>query len=134
MAHETALFATEQPLMIARNVQTAFLIAGKLLQVGETKRKRAQIARDLPEGSLAVVLSNYGRYLEGNRAMFEDMRARGVSLCLVTLCYEGPTALVFDEVIRLSRDGFSPVGSYPMKAFFDVLARRLLVASSVAHP
>ena len=75
MTRETALFATEQPLMIARDVQVAFLAAGHLIHVGETGSKRQQIAQELPSGSLAIVLSNYGRYLEDNprRLMLKTM-------------------------------------------------------------
>jgi hypothetical protein len=44
----------------------------------------------------------------------------------VTLCYDGPSCLLFDRVIRLSAHGFSGVGSFPMKAFFKLVIRRLL--------
>lgn len=126
MTRETALFAIEQPLMIARDVQVAFLAAGRLVHVGETAGKRRQIAQELPSGSLAIVLSNYGRYLDDNREMLEVLKSRGVGLCLVTLCYDGPSCLLFDRVIRLSAHGFSGVGSFPMKAFFKLVIRRLL--------
>ena len=130
MTRETALFATEQPLMIARDVQVAFLAAGRLIQVGETASKRRQIAEDLPGGSLAIVLSNYGRYLEDNRETLERLKSRGVGLYLVTLCYDGPSCLLFDRVIRLSAHGFSGVGSFPMKAFFKLVIRRLLAGEA----
>ena len=130
MTRETALFATEQPLMIARDVQVAFLAAGRLIQVGETANKRRQIAQELPSGSLAIVLSNYGRYLEDNREILEGLKSRGVGLCLVTLCYDGPSCLLFDRVIRLSAHGFSGVGSFPMKAFFKLVIRRLLAGGA----
>jgi hypothetical protein len=130
MTRETALFATEQPLMIARDVQVAFLAAGRLIHVGETGSKRQQIAQELPRGSLAIVLSNYGRYLEDNREMLERLKSRGVGLYLVTLCYDGPSCLLFDRVIRLSAHGFSGVGSFPMKAFFKLVIRRLLAGEA----
>lgn len=130
MSRETALFATEQPLMIARDVQVAFLAAGRLIHVGETGNKRRQIAQELPSGSLAVVLSNYGRYLEDNRETLEGLKGRGVELWLVTLCYDGPSCLLFDRIIRLSAHGFSGVGSFPMKAFFKLVIRRLLAGEA----
>lgn len=126
MTRETALFATEQPLMIARDVQVAFLAAGRLIRVGDTASKRRQISHELSGDSLAIVLSNYGRYLEDNREVLEGLKSRGVGLCLVTLCYDGPSCLLFDQVIRLSGHGFSSVGSFPMKAFFKLVIRRLL--------
>jgi hypothetical protein len=128
MTHETAFFGTDQPLMIAHDAQVAFLAAGHLVQVGETEAKRNQIAEELPDGAFAVVLTNYGRYIEDNREMLEGLRSRGVKLCLVTLCYDGPACLLFDRVIRLSAHGFSGVGSFSMKAFFKIVIRRLLVA------
>ena len=42
--NEAAFFATDQPLMIARDTQVAFLAAGHLVHVGETEAKRQQIA------------------------------------------------------------------------------------------
>lgn len=130
MLHETAFFATDQPLMIARDTQVAFLAAGHLVHVGETEAKRQQIADELPEGSFAVVLTNYGRYLEDHRDTLEALKNRGVTLCLVTLCYDGPSCLLFDRVIRLSTRGYSGVGSFPMKAFFKIVIRRLLVGKT----
>lgn len=124
---ETAFFATDKPLSMARDLQIAYLLAGKLIQVGETKQKRRQIASELPEGSLAVVFSNYGRYVDGNRPMLEEMRRRGVSLWLVTLCYDGPNVLLFDKVISLSRGGYSSVGGFPMRVFVEFVVRRLLL-------
>lgn len=130
VTRETALFATEQPLMIARDVQVAFLAAGRLVRVGETGGKRRQIAEELPSRSLAIMLSNYGRYLEDNREMLESLKSRGVKLCLVTLCYDGPSCLLFDQVIRLSGHGFSSIGSFSMKAFFKLVIRRLLAGQA----
>lgn len=124
---DTAFFATDKPLAMARDLQTAYLLAGKLVQVGETRQKRRQIASELPEGSLAIVFSNYGRYVDGNRLMFEDLRRRGVTLCLVTLCYDGPNLLLFDKVISLSRGGFTSVGGFPMRVFIEFMVRRLLL-------
>lgn len=124
---DTAFFATDKPLAMARDLQTAYLLAGKLVQVGETRQKRRQIASELPEGSLAIVFSNYGRYVDGNRLMFEDLRRRGVTLCLVTLCYDGPNLLLFDKVISLSKGGFTSVGGFPMRVFIEFMVRRLLL-------
>jgi hypothetical protein len=112
--------------MIARDTQVAFLAAGHLVHVGETEAKRHQIAEELPDDAFAVVLTNYGRYIEDNREMLERLRSRGVTLCLVTLCYDGPSCLLFDRIIRLSAHGFSGVGSFSMKAFFKIVIRRLL--------
>ena len=125
---DVALFAADKPLTLARDLQTALLLAGRLAQVGETKQKRQQVARDLPEGSLAVVLSNHGRYVDGNQEMLSDLRRRGVRLWLVTLCYAGPGALLFDHVMRLTTDAYSSVGIYPMRAFVEILVRRMLAA------
>lgn len=129
--NEAAFFATDQPLMIARDTQVAFLAAGHLVHVGETEAKRQQIAEELPAGSFAVVLTNYGRYLEDHRDALEALKGRGVTLCLVTLCYDGPSCLLFDRVIRLSAHGYSGIGSFPLKAFFKIVIRRLL--TSVAN-
>ena len=128
MTHEAAFFGTDQPLMIARDTQVAFLAAGHLVHVGETEAKRHQIAEELPDDAFAVVLTNYGRYIDNNREMLERLRSRGVTLCLVTLCYDGPSCLLFDRIIRLSAHGFSSVGSFSMKAFFKIVIRRLLAA------
>ena len=127
LAHETAFFATDKPLSMARDLQTAYLLAGKLIRVGETKQKRRQIAGELSEGSLAIVFSNYGRYVEGNRSMLEGMRRRGVTLWLVTLCYDGPNVLLFDKVISLSRGGYTSVGGFPMRVFVEFVVRKLLL-------
>lgn len=129
---QTAFFATDKPLTLARDLQMAFLAVGQLVLVGETKTKRMQIAHDLPEGSLAVVMSNYGRYVDGNQAMFEELRRRGVRLWLVTLCYSGPNTLLFDHVIRLSKEPYSNVGIYPMRAFVEILVRRLIAGGMTA--
>lgn len=126
--NEAAFFATDQPLMIARDTQIAFLASGHLVQVGETAAKQRQIARELSNDAFAVVLTNYGRYVEDHREMLEELKGRGVKLCLVTLCYDGPACLLFDRVIRLSAHGFSGVGSFPMKAFFKIVIRRLLTS------
>lgn len=126
-AGETAFFATDKPLSMARDLQTAYLLAGKLVQVGETKQKRRQIASELPAGSLAIVFSNYGRYVDGNRPMLEEMRRRGVTLWLVTLCYDGPNVLLFDKIINLSRGGYTSVGGFPMRVFVEFVVRRMLL-------
>jgi DNA-binding MurR/RpiR family transcriptional regulator len=126
-AGETAFFATDKPLSMARDLQTAYLLAGKLVQVGETKQKRRQIASELPAGSLAIVFSNYGRYVDGNRSMLEEMRRRGVMLWLVTLCYDGPNVLLFDKIISLSRGGYTSVGGFPMRVFVEFVVRRMLL-------
>ena len=112
---------------MARDLQTAYLLAGKLVQVGETKQKRRQIASELPAGSLAIVFSNYGRYVDGNRPMLEEMRRRGVTLWLVTLCYDGPNVLLFDKIISLSRGGYTSVGGFPMRVFVEFVVRRMLL-------
>ena len=62
--------------------------------------------------------------------MLEGLKSRGVGLYLVTLCYDGPSCLLFDRVIRLSAHGFSGVGSFPMKAFFKLVIRRLLAGQA----
>ena len=90
-----------------------------------------QVATNEAAGSFAVVLTNYGRYLEDHRDALEALKGRGVTLCLVTLCYDGPSCLLFDRVIRLSAHGYSGIGSFPLKAFFKIVIRRLL--TSVAN-
>ena len=40
----TAIFATDKPLTLARDLQRGFLAQGRHIHVGETKRKRQQIA------------------------------------------------------------------------------------------
>ena len=125
----TAIFATDKPLTLARDLQRAFLAKGRLIHVGETKRKRQEIAASLSEGDFALVLTNYGRYVEGNRAMFEDLRRRGIETWLITLAYDGPNTLLFDHVTRLSKGTHTAADTYPMRAFFEFLIRRLLIAT-----
>jgi DNA-binding MurR/RpiR family transcriptional regulator len=125
----TAIFATDKPLTLARDLQRGFLAQGRLIHVGETKRKRQQIALGLSEGDFALVLTNYGRYVEGNRAMFEDLRRRGIETWLITLEYDGPNTLLFDHVTRLSKNTHTAADTYPMRAFVEFLIRRLLVSA-----
>ena len=123
-----ALFAYDQPMVLARELQLGLLRHGMVVQTGLTEPKRAQVAESLGEGSLAVFFSNYGSYINEHVEMVSALKQRGVTLWLITLCYAGPQALLFDKVVRLSPDAYSNAGIYPMKVLVEYLVRRLAFA------
>lgn len=120
-----ALLACDQPMVLARELQLELLRQGVVVQLGLTEPKRQQIAHDLQEGSFALFLSNYGGFVGAHSDMISSLKARGVTLWLVTLCYAGPQALLFDRIVRLSPDNYSNAGIHPMKVLVEYLIRRL---------
>lgn len=65
-----------------------------------------------------------------NLPTLSDLRWRGVTLCLITLCYSSPNVGLFDHVIRLSSREYSNVGIHPMKVLVEYMMRRALVVSA----
>jgi DNA-binding MurR/RpiR family transcriptional regulator len=127
LASPTAFFAFDQPLLLAKELQMDLLRKGCLVKLGQNHNKRVQIADSLEAGSLAVVFSNYGAYVQENNAMLQSLHARGVKLWLITLCYAGPDSLYFDHVTRLTPEPYSNAGIHPMKVLVEYIIRRLAV-------
>lgn len=123
---DTAVFAAEHPLAMAKNLQLIMVSRGCLVLVGETEDVRARIAREATEDSVVLVLSNNGGYVDDHLRQLEGLRRRGVSMWLVTMDYRGVGTMLFDRIIRLSSSpGFS-ANVLPMQVFVEYLIRRLL--------
>ena len=127
LTRQSAIFAFNQPLTYAKEIQKDFLIKGKLISVGETFIKQKQIAERLDKQSTAVIFSNYGNYFKDYQQIIDIVIQNEVQLILVTLNYSSPLLINFDEVIVLSSKRFSDVGVYPLKLFTEYVVRRLMV-------
>lgn len=127
LARPTAFFAFDQPLLLAKELQMDLLRKGCLVKLGQTQNKRVQIADSLEPGSLAVVFSNYGSFVQENSALLQSLHERGVRLWLITLCYAGPDSLYFDHITRLTPEPYSNAGIHPMKVLVEYIIRRLAV-------
>lgn len=127
MYHDCAIFAYNQPLTHAKEIQNDFIIKNKLIQVGETYDKQLQIASTLNKNSIAIILSNYGNYFNEHQEIVNTLIKNKVPIILVTLNYSSPKLFNFKTVIHLSSKSFSEVGGYPMKLFSEYIVRRLMV-------
>lgn len=127
--HHTALFAFDQTLLCAQEIQKDFLRKGRILEVGSTHALQLQIAKGLDPNSFALVLSSYGNYFDTHRDILDALRERAVPTTLVTCSYSGPLLVNFEEVLTLTPQGFSDAGGYPMRLFSEFLVRRLAVTA-----
>ena len=62
-----------------------------------------------------------------SKDIFPAFNTNNVPIILITLNYHSPQLLNFKDIIYLSSQPFTSVGSYPMKLFTEYLVRRLRV-------
>lgn len=127
MSKNCAIFAYNQPLLCAKEIQNDFLIKNKIIQVGESIEKQLSIAQSLTSHDLAIIMSNYGNYFNEYPQIINTLIQQHVPIILITLNYHSPQSLNFKDTIYLSTKSFSEVGGYPMKLFTEYLVRRLIV-------
>lgn len=72
-------------------------------------------------------MSNYGNYFSEYKEIKDILIQNNVPIILITLNYHSPQLLNFKDIIYLSSQPFTSVGSYPMKLFTEYLVRRLRV-------
>ena len=89
--------------------------------------KAIEIAKSLTKNDLAIIMSNYGNYFSEYKEIKDILIQNNVPIILITLNYHSPQLLNFKDIIYLSSQPFTSVGSYPMKLFTEYLVRRLRV-------
>lgn len=127
MSKKCAIFAYNQPLQCAKEIQNDFLIKNRIIYVGETFEKQLNLAQSLTNQDLAIIFSNYGNYFNEHSQIIDTLTRQQVPIILITLNYHSPQSLIFKDIIYLSSKPFSAVGGYPMKLFTEYLIRRFIV-------
>lgn len=127
LSQKSAIFAFNQSINYAKEIQKDFLLKNKIIMVGETADKQKEIAGNLDNNSVALILSNYGNYFKDHNEIVDILINNNVKMILVTLSYSSPLLVNFDEIITLSSKRFTDVGGYPLKLFTEYLVRRLMV-------
>lgn len=125
MSKECGIFAYNQPLECAKEIQYDFFMKNKIIHVGESYEKQLEIAHSLTKKDLAIIMSNYGNYFDEYQDIKNTLVQNEVPIVLVTLNYHSPQSLNFKDIIYLSSKPFTAVGNYPMKLFTEYLVRRL---------
>ena len=127
MSKKCGIFAYNQPLNCAMEIQNDFFMKNKIIYVGESYSKQLEIAKSLTKNDLAIIMSNYGNYFSEYKEIKDILIQNNVPIILITLNYHSPQLLNFKDIIYLSSQPFTSVGSYPMKLFTEYLVRRLRV-------
>lgn len=125
--HNCSIFAYSQTLTYAEEIQTHFILNGKLIEIGKTYDKQLAIASKLSSNDLAIILSNYGGYIETHPKVIDRLIDNKVPIVLVTLSYSSPKIYKFESVIKLSSKPITEAGGYPMRLFSEYIVRRLRV-------
>lgn len=119
-------YAMSIPNLLAQNLQSNLLYAGKFVYSYDSGKSQLEAARTCPEDSLAVVFSMNGTFMEQNKAIMDALITRKIRMILVTQEASKVDAKNYDRIISLGQSTDTVVGRYKTELFMEILVNRYL--------
>lgn len=123
-ASEVVLIGYSSTLELAKEVQTSFLSSRKILYIGETEQLQKELVEQLDEQALIIVISSYGTLLTKNHALIRKISQSPATSIFITQNTKNTLTNQFSQTIRVTKENYVQIGTYPLTFFFDYFTRR----------
>ncbi|MGL4696973.1 MurR/RpiR family transcriptional regulator [Enterococcus larvae] len=124
VASEVVLIGYSSTLELAKEVQSAFLSSRKILYIGETEQLQKELIDQLDKNALIIVISSYGTLLTKNHELTRKISQSPADSIFITQNTKNTLTNQFTQTIRVTKENYVQIGTYPLTFFFDYFTRR----------
>lgn len=123
------VFGYSTSIRNARSLQEGLILSNKLTFVGSNQDLQEQLAKDLGENSLAIIISSYGNYFANNSLIFDEILKSKCTTVLLTQQKNIFVSASIDHIFAINSKNYQKIGSYSMNFFIDFLCRKYFDAT-----
>lgn len=124
LAKEVVLIGYSSTLELAKELQTSFLLSGKLVFVGETEEMQHAFVDNLTAESVVIVISSYGSILTKSSELMRKITDSSAKSILLTQNTQNTLTNLFDLAVNVTKTNYVRIGNYPLSFFLDYFVRR----------